>query len=688
MFKTTILLLLVSISTLAQNVNIPDANFKACLVSNPNIDTNGDGEVQLTEAQNFAGSINCTVLGITDTTGIEAFTSLANGVTLSGNPIGTINLSNSPNLRFFTCENCDLTNINATGLNQLEVFFIQFNDFTSFDASQFPALRELIIGYTPLTSLTLGNNNLETLVVDNTSLSSVDLSGLPALEEFWGQQNTMLQIDFSNNPNLEKVLFYQAGLENLDLTNNPAIKEIYFDQASALTGLDLSANTALEVLQLSSSPMLSELTLASGNNNVITSMNVENCTSLFCVEVDNTIDIANPPLGWILGSGTSLSYDCSIASPPINIPDSNFKACLLANAAINTNSDGEIQLSEATSFTGTIECIDMGITSTVGLEQFINVSNVYLQLNAISATDVTALDDLKQLNLRSNPLTALDVTQNSELVSLDAGYSEISELNITQNLQLSSLYLKETNLSSLDLSQNTEITYLIISDSNLTSLDVTNLPLLDNLGARRNNITSIDLTQNPEIRTLTFTGNGISAINLSQNLNLEVVDLEENNLTFVDMTNNPALRGLYLRDNALVNLNIATGTSNTVLEDMEVIDNPDLECIQVDGDIDLNNPPTGWFKDATAMYGYDCMLLGVDPVSAAVISIYPNPTTDVLYIASEILIETVAVYDVQGSILSIQKGNRVNFSDVSPGIYFLAITSAEGNVYFEKIIKQ
>ena len=47
---------------------------------------------------------------------------------------------------------------------------------------------------------------------------------------------------------------------------------------------------------------------------------------------------------------------CSEAySQIVNIPDSNFKAVLLANPAINTNGDLEIQISEADSFNDVLE---------------------------------------------------------------------------------------------------------------------------------------------------------------------------------------------------------------------------------------------------------------------------------------------------------------------------------------------
>jgi len=73
---TAILALFVSVNLYAQNVNIPDANFKAYLVANTAINTNGDTEIQESEAASFTGQIGCSNKGITNMTGLEAFTSL------------------------------------------------------------------------------------------------------------------------------------------------------------------------------------------------------------------------------------------------------------------------------------------------------------------------------------------------------------------------------------------------------------------------------------------------------------------------------------------------------------------------------------------------------------------------------------------------------------------------------------
>ena len=60
-------------SSQAQNVNIPNAIFKAALVGDTSINTNMDNEIQVSEASVFNGAIIVSGLGITNLTGIEAF---------------------------------------------------------------------------------------------------------------------------------------------------------------------------------------------------------------------------------------------------------------------------------------------------------------------------------------------------------------------------------------------------------------------------------------------------------------------------------------------------------------------------------------------------------------------------------------------------------------------------------------
>ena len=74
--KILLLLLALPMIGFGQNVNIPDINFKRYLVGNTAINTNGDKEIQVSEASAFKGEIDCSEMKISNLTGIEAFTAL------------------------------------------------------------------------------------------------------------------------------------------------------------------------------------------------------------------------------------------------------------------------------------------------------------------------------------------------------------------------------------------------------------------------------------------------------------------------------------------------------------------------------------------------------------------------------------------------------------------------------------
>jgi hypothetical protein len=110
MKKLLLILIALPMIGFGQNVNIPDANFKAYLVGNTAINTNGDSEIQVSEAIAFNGSINCSSMNISDLTGIEAFTALTY-LNCKNNQLTTLDLSNNKALTRLYCESDQLKNI-------------------------------------------------------------------------------------------------------------------------------------------------------------------------------------------------------------------------------------------------------------------------------------------------------------------------------------------------------------------------------------------------------------------------------------------------------------------------------------------------------------------------------------------------------------------------------------------------
>ena len=95
-------------------VYIPDANFKAYLVGNTAINTNGDTEIQVSEATAFNDTIDCQSLNISDLTGIENFTSLTY-LNCRYNLLDSLDVSQNTSLWYLDCNNNQLTSLDVSG---------------------------------------------------------------------------------------------------------------------------------------------------------------------------------------------------------------------------------------------------------------------------------------------------------------------------------------------------------------------------------------------------------------------------------------------------------------------------------------------------------------------------------------------------------------------------------------------
>jgi len=177
----------------AQNVNIPDANFKAYLVGNTAINTNGDSEISVAEAQAFSGEmayIVCQDKNISDLTGIEAFV----------------------NLKYLDCSDNQITSLDVSSNTALQMLYCMNNQITSLDVSSNTALKVLNCSYNQLTSLDVSNNtNLKTFYCYNNSLISLNLKN--------GNNSNFTDVDLKNNPNLYCVKVDDASYSNTNWSN-------------------------------------------------------------------------------------------------------------------------------------------------------------------------------------------------------------------------------------------------------------------------------------------------------------------------------------------------------------------------------------------------------------------------------------------------------------------------------------
>jgi hypothetical protein len=117
----SLILCLTITNCFGQNVNIPDANFKAYLVGNIDINTNGDSEIQVNEANAFSGAIDITLKDVSNLTGIEEFIALTQ-LNCGFNQLRSLDVSMNTALTKLLCSDNQLTSLDVsknTALNKL-----------------------------------------------------------------------------------------------------------------------------------------------------------------------------------------------------------------------------------------------------------------------------------------------------------------------------------------------------------------------------------------------------------------------------------------------------------------------------------------------------------------------------------------------------------------------------------------
>jgi len=286
----TLFVLIISFTTAsAQIVNIPDANFKEYLLDNQNINTNRDNEIQVSEAENFTGLLNCSNSGINNITGIEAFINLTE-LYCYNNPLNTLDISKNTKLKTLWCEsnqlssldlsknlllegldcsNNQLTSLNIskntllkllqcdenaiTDLDLKEHVFLtdfdcSYNQLSNLDTSHNLNLTQLDCSKNQLTTLNVSNNlQLRSLGCAENQLTSIDITKNSMLEYFFGNENQFTAIDFSKNILLYNLHCEKNYLTNLNLSENPLLEYLFFSN-NKIQDVDLSKNTKLKYI--------------------------------------------------------------------------------------------------------------------------------------------------------------------------------------------------------------------------------------------------------------------------------------------------------------------------------------------------------------------------------------------------------------------------------------------------------
>ena len=265
--------LLFTSTVFSQNVTIPDANFKSYLLTNPEVNTNNDSEIQILEAE-ATTTLSFQFRMVSDLTGIEAFT----------------------NLTFLDCGDNNLTTIDLSQNLALEQLYCYDNQLTSLDLS--------------------ANTNIFALDCRDNLLTNLDLSSNTLLSYLQCPFNNIETLNVSNTA-IVTLRGYSNNISNLDISNTENTLATLLVYNNSITDLDLSNYTALTIFECHNSTALTNLNIANTQNMNITTFRSLNTPNLECIQVD---DAAYSTMNWTnIDAGTSFNEDCSLGIPEFNL---------------------------------------------------------------------------------------------------------------------------------------------------------------------------------------------------------------------------------------------------------------------------------------------------------------------------------------------------------------------------------
>lgn len=302
----------------------------------------------------------------------------------------------------------------------------------------------------------------------------------------------------------------------------------------------------------------------------------------------------------------------------IDIPDASFKNLLVNTICadlnndgyyetdVDTNDDGEIQLSEA---------------QAVQRLKFENVSNYFSSEGLVSFNNLKYFDcigststyngfstppDFSQnlllegLTLNYMNMESLDISNNTNLQSLGVSFSNLDAVDVSQNVLLENLSLYWLELSALDLTQNINLTNLTVSYTDLTDIDLSNNIYLTELRLQTNFITALDLSENTLLELIYVPNNNISSLNISNNINLITLNCDYNDFEILDLSNNINLELAYFRYNDNFKYFIFKIDEDNYNSYLHFGSNPNLQYICTDESL------VDYFSTWVTNQGYDC----------------------------------------------------------------------------------
>lgn len=507
-------LLLSSLAVNAQIINIPDANFKAKLLSSsPSntiaknlsgnyfaIDSNGDGEIQQSEAEQVR-QLNVSNSSISSVVGILSFINLQS-LDCSDNSLTFLDLQGLTNLQYLDCSGNlnNLISIDVLGCTSLQTLKCYSNNtLTSLSVQGLINLQFLDCINNKITQLNVqGLTNLQILNCSHNQLNQLNVQDLINLQNLNCSSNYLTSLNLQGLVNLQYLNCNINLLTSLNLQGLPLIQTLHCEDNHILTSLNVQGITSLQ-------------TLNCHNNTQLSSLDVQGCTSL------QTLDCSNSNLTLLNAQGlTNLQtlYCSNNQFTQLNVQgltNLQYLSCV-ENQLTQLNVQGLTNLQ-------ILYCFN-NLLTTLDVHDLTNLNTLYCGMNQISLLNVQGCVSLYELYCNNNQLSQLNLQGVDNIYDFDCSYNQITSLNFNSpNTTVSpgTFILNNNLLSTLNIS-SPYIDNLSVNNNQLTTIPNVSAILVEQFEAKNNNFNVVDFNNFPASIFIRIS-DPISAINLSQDFN-------------------------------------------------------------------------------------------------------------------------------------------------------------------------
>jgi len=106
----------------------------------------------------------------------------------------------------------------------------------------------------------------------------------------------------------------------------------------------------------------------------------------------------------------------------------------------------------------------------------------------------------------------------------------------------------------------------------------------------------------------------------------------------------------------------------------------------IGGQFDNSLPYTDGYQIGPRGPGDIDIFVGTKFLPASSIRMYPNPVSDIMYFETDLLIESVRIFNTSGALIALEKDHQLNVSTFLSGVYVVKVYTADG-VWTDRFVK-